>query len=50
MLKRIFLIKSIPPRFWKNLRELLETRRLRCARCNGVTIPRKKPLGKGKKS
>jgi hypothetical protein len=43
-------IKSILSRFWKHLRELLETRRLRCPRCNGAIIPRKKLLGKQKKS
>jgi hypothetical protein len=30
--------------------ELLETRRSRCARCNGATILRKKLLGRAKKS
>jgi hypothetical protein len=50
MLKRIILIKSILSRFWKHLRELLEARRFRCATYIGVTIPRKKPLEKGKKS
>jgi hypothetical protein len=30
--------------------ELRGTRRLRCARCNGVTIPRKKLHGKEKKN
>jgi hypothetical protein len=34
----------------EHLSELLKTIRLKCARCNGVTIPRKKPAGKGKKS
>jgi hypothetical protein len=34
----------------KILRELPETRGLRYARCNGVTIPKKKLLGKEKKS
>jgi hypothetical protein len=29
---------------------LLETRRSRCARCSGVTIPRKKLHGKGKRN
>jgi hypothetical protein len=50
MLKRIFLIKSILSRSWKRLRELLGTRRLRCARCNGAITPRKKLLGKEKKN
>ena len=27
--------------FWRPLRELLGTRRQRCAECNGVTIPRR---------
>jgi hypothetical protein len=44
------LIKSILSRFWKHQRGLRETRRSRCARCSGVTIPRKKLHGKGKKS
>jgi hypothetical protein len=50
MLNRIFLIKSILPRSWKCLRELLKIGRLRCARCNGVVTPRKKLLGKEKKN
>jgi hypothetical protein len=49
-LKKIFLIRSILSRFWKHQRWLCETRRSRCARCSGVTILRKKLLGKGKKS
>jgi hypothetical protein len=48
MLERIFLVKSILSRFWKHLRELLKTRRLGCARCNGAITPRKKLLGKEK--
>jgi hypothetical protein len=31
-------------------KRVTQTRRLRCARYNGVTIPRKKLLGKEKKS
>jgi hypothetical protein len=37
-------------RFWKPQRGLLETRRSRCARCNGVTTPKKKLHGKEKKN
>jgi hypothetical protein len=48
--KEDFSYQEYPIRFWKHLRELLKTRKLRCARCNGVIIPRKKLLGKGKKS
>jgi hypothetical protein len=48
--KKIFLIKSTLSRFWKHQRGLLETRRSRCARCNGAIIPRNKLHGKGKKS
>jgi hypothetical protein len=50
MLKKIFHIKNIPSKFWKHLKELLRTRRSRCARCNGAIIPRKKLLGKEKNS
>jgi hypothetical protein len=37
-------------RFQRCRRELLETRESRCAMCNGVTIPKKKLLGKEKKN
>jgi hypothetical protein len=39
-----------PVKFWKHYRGLLETRGSGCARCNGVTTPRKKLLGKEKKN
>jgi hypothetical protein len=49
-LKKIFLIKSIQSKSWIRLKQLLETRRSKCAKSNGATIPRKKLLGRGKKS
>jgi hypothetical protein len=48
MLKKISVIKSTVSGSWRHPRELRETRRLRCARCNRVTIPKKKLLGKEK--
>jgi hypothetical protein len=50
MLEKISHIKSTLSWFWRRLKELHETRRSRCARSNGVTIPRKRPHGKEKKS
>jgi hypothetical protein len=46
-LKKYFCTLS---RFWKHQRWLLETRRSRCGRCNGVTTPRKKLAGKEKEN
>jgi hypothetical protein len=43
-------LKSTLSRFWKHQRGLLETRRSRCAKCNGVTTLRKKLLPKEKKN
>jgi hypothetical protein len=42
--------QEFPVKILETLRELRETRRSRCARCNGVTTPRKRLLGKEKKS
>jgi hypothetical protein len=42
--------QEYPSRFWRHLRELCGTRVSRCARCNRTIIPRKKLLGKEKKS
>jgi hypothetical protein len=39
-----------PIKIYRRLKVLRITRRSRCARCNGVTTPRKKPVGKEKKS
>jgi hypothetical protein len=47
---KIFLTKSTLSRFWKHQRGLLKIRRSGCARCNGVTTPRKKLLRKEKKN
>jgi hypothetical protein len=50
MLVKISHIKSALSRSWRLLRELPRTKGSRCARFNGVTIPRKKVHGKEKKS
>jgi hypothetical protein len=42
--------QEYPVKILETLERLRETRRSRCARCSGVTIPRKKLHGKGKKS
>jgi hypothetical protein len=42
--------QEFPVKILETPRELRETRRSRCARCNGVTTPRKRLLGKEKKS
>jgi hypothetical protein len=42
--------QEYPVKILEHLKELLETRRSRCARCNGVTILKKKLLGKEKKN
>jgi hypothetical protein len=42
--------QEYPVKIWKHPRELPETRESRCARCNGVTIPRKRLRERLKKS
>jgi hypothetical protein len=50
MLKKIFLIKSTPSRFWRHLKELHGIRRSICASYNRAIISMKKLLEKEKKS
>jgi hypothetical protein len=42
--------QEYPTKILEISERVIETRRIRCARCNGVTIPRKKPHGKEKKT